>query len=135
MKKLLFPMMALALVAFSPVQADDTPLAEEMDKVNDAFKSLRRTDDMAEGAKLAREAQIALAKSIEFTPQFVEKGGHEAGKEKAMVAYRKQVAQAIIIFCDLEEAFLVGDKDKVAELIDAVKDSKKKGHDEFIEED
>lgn len=135
MKKFLIPALALGLFAVAPAQADDdTPLAQQMDALNDAYKAFRRTDDAAEGAKLAREAQEAVIKGLTMTPEFVEKGGHADGKEKAMASYRKQMAQLIVILCDVEAAFLAEDLDKVKELIDPLKESKKQGHNEFIEE-
>ena len=129
--------MALGLVVITPapVQADDTPLAEQMEILNDSYKALRRTDDAAEGAKLAREAQEAMTKAFLMTPELVEKGGHPAGKEKALAAYRKQIAQLMVTLCEIEEAFLAEDLDKVKELITPLRDSKKQGHDEFMEEE
>lgn len=134
---LLIPAMALGLVVLAPApaQADDTPLAEQMDVLNDAYKALRRTDDAAEGAKLAREAQAAMVKAFAMTPAFVEKGGHADGKEKAMAVYRKQIAELLVVLCDIEAAFVAEDLDKVKELIDPLRESKKKGHDEFMEDE
>ena len=126
--------MTLGLFAATPVSADDTPLGEQMEILNDSYKAFRRTDDPAEGAKLAREAQAAVIKGMSMTPEFLEKGGHSEGKEKAMISFRKQMAQLLITLCEVEEAFMAEDLDKVKELITPIKDSKKKGHDEFIEE-
>ena len=137
MKKLLISALAMGMFAVVPVQADDeedTPLAQQMDAMNDAYKAFRRTDDAAEGAKLAREAQMAVIKGMAMTPEFVEKGGHADGKEKAMVSYRKQMAQLLINLCDVESAFLAEDLEKVKELITPLKDSKKKAHNELMEE-
>jgi hypothetical protein len=135
MKKLLIPMLVGALLPVTSVRADDTPLAEQMEIVNDSYKALRRVKDAAEGVKLAREGQAAVLKSITMTPEFVEAGGHPDGKEKAMVAYKKQMAALYITFCDAESACLDGDLEKIQELVQAFKDSKKKGHNEFMEED
>ncbi|MGE9269395.1 MAG: cytochrome b562 [Verrucomicrobiales bacterium] len=134
MKKLFVTALTLGFFAVLPATADDTPLAEQMDVLNDAYKAIRRTDDAAEGAKLAREAQLAVIKGITMTPSYVEKGGHPEGKEKAMVSYRKQMAELIVVLCDVEAAFLADDFDKVKELVTPLKESKKKGHGEFIEE-
>ena len=137
MKKFLIPMLLGALMPVMSVRADDddSPLAKEMEVINDAYKSLRRTKDAAEGVKLAREAQAGVLKAVTMTPEFVEAGGHPDGKEKAMVSFKKQMAQLFITFCDIEAAFLAEDLDKVKELITPLKDSKKKGHNEFMEED
>ncbi|MBB5353533.1 soluble cytochrome b562 [Haloferula luteola] len=135
MKKLLFPLMAVALATVMPASADDTPLGESMESLNDAYKAMRRTDDAAEGAQLARDAQAALLKAFGETPELVEKGGHPEGKEKAMAAYRTQIAQALVSMCEIEAAFLAGEKDKVQELIGSLRDAKKKGHGEFMEDE
>lgn len=136
MKKILIPTLslALAMLAPAPLRADDTPLGEQMEVLNDAYKALRRTEDAAEGAKLAREAQLAVTKAFTMTPEFVEKGGHPAGKEKGMASYRRQTAQLLVALCQIEEAFLAGDMAKVQELIAPLRESKKQGHDEFMEE-
>lgn len=65
MKKLIFPALLLvsALTLPTPVRAqdkEDTPLAKEMEKVDEAFKGFRRETDPVKGAKAAREAQDAL---------------------------------------------------------------------------
>lgn len=136
MKKFLIPMLLGALMPVMSVRADeDSPMAKEMEVIDDAYKALRRTDDAAEGVKLAQEAQGGVLKAITMTPEFIEAGGHPDGKEKAMVAYKKQMAQLYIIFCDIEAAFLAKDMDKVQELIQPLKDSKKKGHNEFMEDE
>ena len=135
MKKFLIPMLLGALMPVMSVRADDSPMAKEMEVIDDAYKALRRTDDAAEGAKLAREAQAGVLKAITMVPEFVEAGGHPGGKEKGMVAYKKQMAQLYIIFCDVEDAFLDKNMDKVQELVTALKDSKKKGHEEFMEDE
>lgn len=135
MRKLLFPLLAVALASVMPVSADDTPLGKQMEAFNDAYKAMRRVDDNAEGAKLAREAQDALLKAFTLTPEFVEKGGHPDGKEKAMASYRTQIAGALVSMCEIETAFLAGDNDKVQELIQALRQAKKKGHGEFMDED
>ncbi|MFC7337709.1 cytochrome b562 [Haloferula chungangensis] len=135
MKKFLIPMLLGALMPVMSVRADDSPVAKEMEVIDDAYKALRRTDDAAEGAKLARAAQAGVLKAITMTPEFIEAGGHAAGKEAGTVEYKKQMAQLFIIFCDVEAAFLAKDFDKVQELVGALKDSKKKGHEEFMEDE
>jgi soluble cytochrome b562 len=136
MKALLIPAMALGLAAFipAPVAADDTPLAEQMDLLNDAYKAMRRTDDAAEGAELARAAQQAMVKAFAMTPDFVAKGLHPETQEKAMASYRTQTAELLVILCRIEAAFVAGDLDAVKELITPLRESKKKGHDEFMED-
>lgn len=136
MKKLLIPILVGALMPVMSLRADDdSPLAKEMEVIDDAYKAMRRTKDAAEGVKLAQEAQAAVLKAATLTPGFVEAGGHPDGKEKAMVSYKKQMAQLFMTLCDMESAFLAGDLEKVQELVQPLKDSKKKGHTEFMEDE
>lgn len=135
MKKFLIPMLLGALLPVMSVRADDSPLAEQMEIIDDAYKALRRTDNAAEGAKLAVEAQNAVLKAATMTPEFIEAGGHPEGKAKAMVSYKKQMAHLFVIFCDIEGAFLAEELDKVQDFVMALKDSKKQGHNEFMEDE
>ena len=137
MKKILIPVLATGLVSLLPLRADEdqTPLAKTMEAVDDAYKAMRRTEDAAEGAKLAREAQEGVLKAITMSPGLVEKGSHPAGKDKAMVSYKKQMARVYLVFCEMEEAFLAKDFAKVEELVAALKDAKKQGHNEFMEDE
>lgn len=135
MKKLLIPVLIFGLIAQASLRADDTPLAKEMEKMDDAYKVMRKTQDADEGVKLAREAQELVLKSIAMTPEFVEKGSHPAGKEKAMISYKKQMARLFVVFCEMEEAFLAKDFAKVQELVAALKEAKKQGHNEFMDEE
>jgi len=138
MKKLIFPalLLASALMLPTPVRAeDDTPLAKEMEKVDEAFKGFRRETDPAKGAKAAREAQEGVIKALAFTPALIEKMPAGEAKEKAIVAYRTQMGQLFVTFCQVEAAFVAKDLPGVAKLVEDVKGAKKKGHDEFMEED
>lgn len=136
MKILLIPVLLFGMMFLAPLHAEeDTPLGKQMEEVDDAYKALRRTEDAEEGAKLARTAQDGVLKAITMTPGFIEEGNHPGGKEKAMASYRKQMGQLFVTFCEVEEAFLAKDFDKVQELIKPLKASKKKGHNEFMEEE
>lgn len=135
MKKILISFLAVAIFSPIPIRAEGTPLSKTMEAVDEAYKAMRRTEDAAEGGKLAREAQEGVLKAITMTPEFVEKGSHPAGKEKAMVSYKKQMARVYVVFCEMEEAFLAKDFAKVQELVAALKDAKKQGHNEFMDDE
>ena len=140
MKKLIFPalLLASALMLPTPVRAqdkEDTPLAKEMEKVDEAFKGFRRETDPVKGAKAAREAQEGVIKALAFTPALIEKMPAGEAKEKAIVAYRTQMGQLFVTFCQVEAAFVAKDLPGVAKLVEDVKGAKKKGHDEFMEEE
>jgi soluble cytochrome b562 len=117
------------------VLADDTPLAKQMEAMNDAYKAFRREKDPAKGAALAREAQDAALKGIPEVPELVQSMAAGEAKAKAIVAYRKSMGQLFITLCQVEEAFLANDLDKVAELVETLKDIKKEGHDQFMDEE
>ena len=72
MKVLQFLFIPLFSVCFFAPSAwadeKETPLTEAMGDMNGYFKKIRKTEDMAEGAKLAREAQGTAIKSLTFIP-------------------------------------------------------------------
>jgi hypothetical protein len=45
------------------------------------------------------------------------------------------MAQAFIVFCDIETAFIDGKMDDVAKLVKDAKALKKEGHNKYIEEE
>ena len=118
------------------VKADDTPLGKEMGAMNDAFKALSKETDPVKGAALAREAAEASLKGIPLTPEFItDMIPDPKEKAKAVADYRKMMAQAFIVFCDIETAFIDGKMDDVAKLVKDAKALKKEGHNKYIEEE
>ena len=114
---------------------EDTPLAKQMEAMDDAYKAFRRETDPVKGAESAREAQLAVIKAMAETPTLVEAISDPAEKAKAAAKYRKMLGMLYVTFCDVEMAFLDNDLPKVEELVKAVRESKKEGHGEFIEEE
>ena len=138
MKKLIFPavLLAASVLATVPVRAqDDTPLAKEMEKIDDAYKGFRKEKDPVKGATAAREAQDTVLKAIPMVPALIEKMPAGEAKEKAMAGYRLQMGKLFVSLCEVESAFIAKDLERVTTLIDAIKSSKKEGHDHFIEEE
>jgi len=118
------------------VKADDTPLGKEMGAMNDAFKALSKETDPVKGAALAREAAEASLKGIPLTPEFItDMIPDPKEKAKAVADYRKMMAQAFIVFCDIETAFIDGKTEDVAKLVKDAKALKKEGHNKYIEEE
>ncbi|MFD2256067.1 cytochrome b562 [Luteolibacter algae] len=133
--KLILSGLVASLMLSQPTMADDdTPLAKQMEAMNDAYKAMRREKDTAKGAALAREAQDAMIKAISEVPTMVSDMPEGAPKSKASAEYRAMTGQLIAILANIEVAFLDGDTDKVAELVTEMRESKKVGHDRFIEE-
>jgi ABC-type transport system substrate-binding protein len=137
MKKLFFPVMLLATACLipSPIRAEDSPMAEQMDALDDAYKAFRRETDPAKGSKAAREAQDIVLKSIPLVPAMVEKMPAGEAKDKAIASYRTQMGKLFVSLCEVEAAFVAKDLEKVAALVETLKGHKKEGHDEFIEDE
>ncbi len=125
---------AAALMMTAPVSAQDTPLAEKMDEMDTAYKAFRREQDPAKGAALAREAQDAVLKALPEVPGLIASMPEGTEKAKAMAAYRKMMGMLFVTLCEVEEAFVNNEIDKVAELVQSLKDLKKEGHEQFMEE-
>ena len=135
MKALPLLALTLSLVTLTPARADDTPLAEQMDIINDAYKMIRRDREPENHAKMARDAQNAVLEAIKMTPAMVEAGDHPDGAEKAMAEYRRQMGALFVIWCEMEQAILAEDKEKLDAAIEALKESKKAGHDAFMDDE
>ena len=132
--KIILFSIALSSLFILPSMADETPLAEQMSAMNDAYKAMRREKDLTKGAALAREAQDAMIKSITETPEMLAAMADGPEKAKQAATYRKMMSNLILSLVDLELAFLEGDTAKVESLIESMREMKKEGHDAFIEE-
>jgi hypothetical protein len=117
--------------------ADDSPLAQQMDLIDDAYKAIKRIDDPAAGVKEARAGQAATLKAVTMVPEMVAKMPDGAAKDKEVAAYKAQMGELFLVFCKAEQMFLAGEvgEDKIDELVDLFKAAKKAGHDKFIEEE
>jgi hypothetical protein len=134
--KLILCGFAASLMFVQPTMAeDDTPLAKQMDAMNDAYKAMRRETDPAKGAALAKEAQDAMVKAITETPELVKAMPDGPDKAKASAEYRKMMGSLISTLASMELAFLDNDMAKVKEIVESMRDMKKKGHDKFMEEE
>lgn len=133
--KLILCGFAATLMFVQPALADDTPLAEQMEAMNDAYKAMRRETDPAKGAELARTAQDAMVKGIVELPEMVKAMPDGPDKAKASAAYRKMMGTLIATLADMELAFLNNDLEKVKEIVGTMRDMKKEGHDKFMEEE
>ncbi|MDP0489654.1 MAG: hypothetical protein Q7Q71_01230 [Verrucomicrobiota bacterium JB023] len=116
--------------------ADDTPLAEKMDEVSGTLKGLRRLEGDWQGSvKVVREAQKQLLECFAWTPALLDKMPEGREKELAIANYKTVLAESYMQLCALEIAYLSEDQEKVDIAMDAVKAGRKKGHQEFIEEE
>ena len=133
--KLILCGLAATLMFVQPSMADDTPLGEQMEAMNDAYKAMRRETDPAKGAALAKTAQDAMVKGIVELPEMVKGMPDGPDKAKASAEYRKMMGSLISTLADMELAFLNKDMAKVKEIVESMRDMKKKGHEKFIEEE
>jgi len=126
---------AASMLCVIPASADDTPLAKQMEIMNDAYKAMRREEDPAKGAALAKEAQDAMVKGIVELPEMVKAMPDGPDKAKASAEYRKMMGALIATLADMELAFLNKDMEKVKAIVEQMRDVKKQGHDKFMEEE
>jgi hypothetical protein len=56
-------------------------------------------------------------------------------RQKAAAEYRKMMGRVFVTVCEVEEAFLAGNIDEVAKLVEALKQMKKEGHNKFMEDE
>jgi hypothetical protein len=128
-------MMAGTMVPMK-AEEDTTPLGEQMESMNDAFKALNKEQDPVKGAALARKAQEGILKGISFVPALITDTIKDAKeKEKAIADYRKMMGEAFVLFCKIETAFLDNKLDEVAKLSTDAKALKKEGHKKYMKEE
>jgi soluble cytochrome b562 len=125
----------MLMPAVAAEKHEESPLAKQMESMDDAFKGFRRETDPVKGAAQAREAQQAALKSALEIPELLAAMPDGPDKVKALLEYRKMIGKLFVTFCEVEEAFLNGKMDEVAKIVTSIKEMKKAGHDKFIEED
>jgi hypothetical protein len=70
-----------------------------------------------------------------MVPKMVKNGIRPDAEAKAMAEFHVRIAQLLVVFCQIEQAFGAGDMEKVQELVRPIREAKKQGHDSFMEED
>lgn len=122
---------------FTPlaVQAEESPLAAQMEVVGGAVKSLRNETDSAKGSATAREAQDAVLKAIPMLPATVTRLTDAAAKAKAAADYRHMLGKLYVAFCEVEQAYLSNDAAKITAAKNALQALKKEGHAKFMDDE
>ncbi len=120
-----------------PAQADEehTPLGNQMESLDDAFKGFRRETDAKKGATEARAAQVAVLKSAMEVPELVKAMPDGPEKDVAANDYRMMMGKLYLAFVEVEKAFLKSDLEAVTSIVDTLKEMKKEGHTKFIDEE
>ena len=116
-----------------PVNADDTPLAEEMDVLSGSLKKLRKAETAAEKVDLVHAAQKSTIKSLQYSPMVFKDIKDEKEKAKATADYKRLIGLTYAKLCELEMAYLAGDEEKADEIKGELKDLKKDGHEKYTD--
>ena len=137
-------MKALALLAAlattllftpAPVRAD-SELDKEMKVLKDVMRGLSRLgEDFAKGEKLAKEAIASIEKSKSMVPKLVGDIKDEAERKTQQEEYVKQMEALAEGFGKVEAACQAKDAAKLKEALDALGAMKKKGHEQFTDEE
>lgn len=128
--------LALALPA-STASANEgkaPSMIDLMEQVDDAYKAFRRETDPAKAIPQVQAAQSAFLQSMALLPPMVEKMPDGPAKAKSTATYRNMMAQSYLLLTRLELAFLEGDMDAVAAIVKEIREARKEGHNEFMEE-
>ena len=136
----LLALLALFLpTSFVAAEAEETPLEKQMAKISTAYKQLgrqarREAYDFARLTTLFTEAKVAVEKSASLVPAKIEEMAG-AEKEKALEGYKK----AMVVLLGEIDAVLASckakDGTKLKAAYDKLKEIKKIGHEEYIEDE
>lgn len=136
MKPILLPALLLTTICLCPLaRADDSPLAKQMESLDEAYKAFRNAEDPAQGAALARDAQSAVAQGLSELPALLVKMPDGPARTKAAASYRHAMGLLYVKLCEVEQAFLDHQTDRIDGLVEEIKALKKKGHNEFMEDE
>jgi hypothetical protein len=147
------PLIAAALVAgpFTPSRALaqdekkedakevkdlDTPLAKQMEIMEDGMKKLRRTlrkaESNAESIELIEKVEKAAKASKDLKPAMAEKIP-EAQRAKWLEEYKKDMEKTIATLGEMKAAVKENKNDKAQELYKTIKTQEDKGHEKYTE--
>ena len=133
-------MCLVALLCLAPWHApragaeESKTLIQWMEEFDMAYRGFRRETDPAKALPIVREGQAAFLQSMALLPPMVEKMPDGAEKDKALATYRKMMAEVYLTLAHLEIAFLDGDMEAVAKHVKTLRDSRRTGHERFMEE-
>lgn len=124
--------LGLAGVARLHAFADEDPLYDAMEKMDDALKALRKqvSDPAQNDASLKlideMQAQTVIAKS-----HVPERAAGEADKKKFVTAYRLEMLKVMDELVKLERAVLEGKNDEALTIAKGLTKVKNEGHEKF----
>jgi soluble cytochrome b562 len=114
----------------------DTPLAKQMEIMEDGMKKLRRTlrkaESNTESVELIEKVEKAATASKNMVPARAEKLP-EADRAKFVEAYKKDMEATIKTLGEMKAAVKEGKNDKAQELYKTLKTQEDKGHEKYTE--
>lgn len=133
---LLIASIALVVPFHAPsAHAEETrTLIQWMEEFDMAYRGFRRETDPEKALPLVREGQVAFLQSMALLPPMVEKMPEGAPKDKAAATYRSMMAEVYLTLAKLELAFVERDMEAVAAHVNTIRESRRTGHDRFMEE-
>jgi hypothetical protein len=123
----------LLFIGLAPLQAEQKELVAVMETIDEAYKGLRRAEGV-EGVKLAREAQVNTLKALAFVPEMAGKMPEGTAKDLALADYRRLLGLLYVKFVEMERAHLEGKADAVETIRNELKELRKEGHNNHIED-
>lgn len=126
--------LALPFLAPSSRAADSKSLLDLMEAFDTAYKGFRREADPEKALPLVREAQNASLQSIPLLPPMLEKMPDGPAKAKAAATYRNMMAEVFLTLTRIELAYIAGDMEVVTKHVSEIRDARRAGHDQFMEE-
>lgn len=133
-------MWVVSLICLAPLHAaradaeEAKSLIQWMEEFDMAYQGFRRETDPAKALPIVREGQVAFLQSMALLPPMVEKMPDGAEKDKAIATYRMMMAEVYLTLANLELAFLDGDMEAVAAHVKTIRESRRTGHERFMEE-
>lgn len=135
---------ALAALMLTPTvraqdkHGDETELEQAMDKMNQAFRKLRRqigdATKNAESLQLVATLKASAEKSVNLIPKMA--ADQPADKRDAFVAgYKKKMKEFVAALAPLEEALKAGKNDAAKDLVAKLGAMQKEGHTDYKKKD
>jgi soluble cytochrome b562 len=131
LKQLLTALLAAAAFTVPAMAEEDTPLTQEMEKLNKAIKLVNRglSDPAKKDENLAKiaEAKAALEKALTMEPAKV-KDIPAGEKEKFMTGYKAAMQDSLKALEELRAAIAAGKADEAAKAMEKLNGQKKEAH-------
>ena len=122
-------------------EEEKSPLAKEMDAMNDSYKKVYRAvrkgkiEDKEDLIAATKKLKEGFQRSKELIPPMVTKMPDGATKTKMIEDYKKAIDESITLCDQLVKDLQAGDKDAAKKTANALKKGKSSGHEKFQEDE